>query len=156
MVSEHMTWRWQSRCRMPSTDPSHAHTHTHPTTCMQTYESDLVAGVRGESRFWSQSPVAVGLNSAWVNPLWCVFVCVVTFPERLPTLSASPCALPPLRHDLSLYCSQAASAERAARLYTHKHAHTYVHTNTSAPNTQWIQTVAVTLIQCFENHNVSL
>ncbi len=36
MVSEHMTWSWQSRCRMPSTDPSHAHTgfHIYDSFCL--------------------------------------------------------------------------------------------------------------------------
>lgn len=60
------------------------HTHTHPTTHIQRHESDLLAGVRGESRFWIQSLVSVGLSPAWTNPLSSECVCVITFPDHLP------------------------------------------------------------------------
>lgn len=90
--------------------------HTHPTIQTQMYESDLLARVKGESKFWIQSSVIVGLNPVRVDPVGCVWERSRFLTACQPSLRPSQ-ALPPLRHDLSLYSSRAASAERAARLF---------------------------------------
>lgn len=108
-----MIQRWPSRCRSPKTDPTH--THTQPPTCMNQI---CWQGSEG-----SEGPRALRVLG-WAQPGWIhssVCLCVVTFSDGLPARPASPWAFSPLRHDLSLYSSRAASAERVDQRDSHTH-----------------------------------